>query len=67
MAVRIRLCVRNRETGASIETTALINTGFETDSPQLLLPTGAARELGLWRFRSEGLDRLRRSEPPQLW
>jgi len=143
LAVRIKLCVKNRETGASIETSALVNTGFETDSPQLLLPVGAARELGLWpppggalkaiydtaggptsiwvcpralavkvvvedretpwvvadaiistiehellvsdklmgalgiaiedgaeglwRFRSEGLDKLRRSEPPQLW
>ena len=48
MAVRVRLALRNRETGVSLEASALVNTGFEAESPQLLLPVGAARELGLW-------------------
>ena len=52
MAVRVRLAVRNRETGASIELVALVNSGFETEGPELLLPIEAARALGLWPLRS---------------
>ena len=48
MVVRVKLAVRNRETGASLELAALVNSGFETETPQLLLPVAAARELGLW-------------------
>jgi hypothetical protein len=31
-----------------LETVALVNTGFETPSPQILLPVKAAERLGLW-------------------
>ena len=48
MAVRVRLAVRNREAGAELHLVALVNSGFETETPQLLLPVRAARELGLW-------------------
>jgi len=48
LAVRVRLAVRNRETGALMELAALVNSGFEAETPQLLLPVAAARELGLW-------------------
>ncbi|MEM2739566.1 MAG: hypothetical protein QXQ29_02040 [Candidatus Bathyarchaeia archaeon] len=47
MGVRVRLKVTSRS-GRSIETSALVNTGFETLEPQLLLPVKAAEELGLW-------------------
>ena len=53
MAVRVRLAVRNRETGALMELAALVNSGFEAETPQLLLPVAAARELGLWPPRPE--------------
>ena len=48
MAVRVRLAVKNRETGLTTTLVALVNSGFEAETPQLLLPVGAARELGLW-------------------
>jgi len=45
MAVRVKLLIKcgDRE----LITTALINSGFETDTPQLLLPITAAGRLGL--------------------
>jgi len=48
MAVRIKLRLRARASGETIEVSALINSGFETDSPQLLIPTGLARRLALY-------------------
>ena len=48
MAVRVRLRIRNRLSGSMIETSALVNTGFETETRQLLLPLALARELGLY-------------------
>ena len=46
MAVRVRLRVRagSRE----ITTVALVNSGFETEVPQLMIPVALARALGLW-------------------
>ena len=48
MAVRIKLRLRARASGEAIEVSALINSGFETDSPQLLIPMGLARRLALY-------------------
>mgnify|MGYP007013797225 CR=1 FL=1 len=45
MAVRVRLRVRGR-TGQA-ELPALVNSGFEADEPQLILPVEVAQELGL--------------------
>ena len=46
MAVRVKLVVAH---GAKrVETVALVNSGFETDTAQLLLPAAAAERLGLW-------------------
>ena len=45
MGVRVR--VRIEAPGGSIETSALVNTGFETPNPQILLPIKAAEKLGL--------------------
>lgn len=46
MAVRVRVKIESCK--ASIETVALVNTGFETPNPQILLPVKAAEKLGLW-------------------
>lgn len=46
MAVRLRLRLRRGQ--VEIEVVALINSGYEADTPQLLLPVGVARQLGLW-------------------
>ncbi|MCE4613739.1 MAG: retroviral-like aspartic protease family protein [Desulfurococcales archaeon] len=48
MAVRVRLRIKSLETGRSVETPALVNSGFEAESPQVLLPQSLARRLGLW-------------------
>ena len=46
MAVRIRLKLKRGELVK--EVVALVNSGYEADTPQLLVPVGLARELGLW-------------------
>lgn len=34
MALRVRLEIRSRGSGRAVETSALVNTGFETERPQ---------------------------------
>ena len=48
MAVRVRLRVRSRTTGRELRVNALVNSGFETFKPQLLVPVRVAELLGLW-------------------
>jgi len=46
VAVRVRLRV---ERGArSLEVVALVNSGYEADTPQLMVPVSIARGLGVW-------------------
>ena len=46
MAVRVRLEIR----GGSrvLEAVALVNSGYEADTPQLMIPVELARKLNLW-------------------
>ncbi len=46
MAVRIRL--RLRRGNLIKEVVGLVNSGYEADTPQLLVPVGLAKELKLW-------------------
>lgn len=46
MATRVTLMIRAG--GIEVRTSALVNTGFETERPQLLIPLRLARELSLW-------------------
>ena len=46
MAVRLRVALRRPGSPRVVETSALVNSGFEADMPQLVLPTALARELG---------------------
>jgi len=46
MGVRVRL--RIKSAGKTVETTALVNTGFETEQPEILLPANLAEKLGLY-------------------
>jgi hypothetical protein len=46
LRVRLRLRVRGRE--GFVDASALVNTGFETEAPQLLLPLRLGSVLGLW-------------------
>jgi hypothetical protein len=46
MAVRVR--VRISLGDRSLETIALVNTGYEAETPQILVPIPAAEALGAW-------------------
>ncbi len=48
MAVRVRLRLRSKTSQETIETSALVNSGFEAESPQLLIPIPLARQLSLY-------------------
>jgi len=48
VAVRVRLRVKNNLSGKVVEAVALLNSGFETLKPQLLIPVKLAEVLGLW-------------------
>jgi hypothetical protein len=50
MAVRVRLRIEE-DAGGVVETTAVLNSGFEIDEPHLLLPAACATRL-LGEFRS---------------
>ena len=50
MGVRVRVRIKalvGPSAGASVETSALANTGYETESPEVLLPRPLAEHLGL--------------------
>lgn len=46
MVVRVRLKIKRDD--IEREAVALINSGYEADSPQLMIPVSLARELKLW-------------------
>jgi len=46
MAVRVRLRIQRED--RVVEAVALVNSGYEADSPQLMVPIALARALGLW-------------------
>ena len=46
MAVRVKL--RLTRNGKAVEAIALIKSGYEADSPQLIVPIQLARQLDLW-------------------
>ena len=48
MAVRVRLRIRCLRTGREVSTSALVSSGYEADTPQLLIPRRLAHEAGLW-------------------
>ena len=46
--VRVRLRVKSPRTGREVITSALVSSGYEAETPQLLVPRRLALELGLW-------------------
>ena len=46
MGVRVK--VRVKYSGKSVDLIALVNTGYETDVPEILIPVDIAEKLGLW-------------------
>lgn len=55
MPVRVKLRLRSLVSNCVIETSALINSGFTTERPQLLIPRKLAEELGLWPLPPQAL------------
>ncbi len=56
MPVRVKLKISSK-TGKEIITSAYVNSGYETDKPELLLPVRLAVELGLWKNVKEDYAR----------
>jgi len=57
MGIRVTIKIIAGET--SVTTSALLNSGFESATPDLCIPQGLARVLGLWpppAFTSEEID-----------
>ncbi|OYT47617.1 MAG: hypothetical protein B6U85_04830 [Desulfurococcales archaeon ex4484_42] len=48
MAVRVKLRIKSKASGKEVVTSALVNSGFEAETPQLLIPRALASTLGLW-------------------
>lgn len=48
MAVRVRLRIKCLKTGKEVVTSALVNSGFEAETPKLLIPRRLSLDLGLW-------------------
>jgi len=46
--VRVKLKVKAKSTRRNVETVALVNSGFITEKPQLLIPKRLAEKLGIW-------------------
>lgn len=55
MPVRVKLQLRGQG-GECIETPALVNSGYEAEGPELLLPLALAAELGLWPSQRVGYE-----------
>ena len=48
MVVRVRLKIKSLLSGSEVISSALVNSGFEAETPQLLIPRSLAVKLGLW-------------------
>jgi hypothetical protein len=48
LAVRVRIRARSRRSGRVEDVVALVNSGFETEKPQILMPIALAKRLDLW-------------------
>jgi hypothetical protein len=54
MGIRVRIRLLMEEKG--METAALVNSGFESSEPDICIPIGLAKRMGLWpslKFESE--------------
>lgn len=47
VAVRVKISIRNIETNFEVSTAALVNTGYEVEEPEILLPRRLAEYIGL--------------------
>ncbi len=56
MAVRLKL--RLKKENISKETVALVNSGYEADTPQLLVPINLAKDLAVWPPPPEAIETI---------
>ena len=56
MAVRVRVKIMVPDTDKEITSTALLNSGFETEAPQIILPVAVAERLGLHIIATDLID-----------
>ena len=47
MVVRVRLRIRSRATGFAVATSALVNSGYEVEEPEILLPRRLTEHIGI--------------------
>ena len=47
MAVRVRLLIRSLDTNVEVLTAALVNSGYEVEEPEILLPRRLAEFMGV--------------------
>lgn len=58
MAVRVKLRLKSRD--KEVVRSALVNSGYETDAPELLIPEGVAETLGIYpRVKDAFIERYR--------
>ena len=48
VAIRVKLRIKSLRSNREVISSALVNSGFEAETPQLLIPRKLAVELGLW-------------------
>lgn len=54
--VRVRLKALKGEKGKTIEDIALLNAGYESKNPEMVIPVNIAEKLGLWPKLPEGTE-----------
>ncbi len=54
MGVRVKLKVKSLKSGAVIDLNSLLNTGFESEDPEIILPLRVAELLGFYPTLPEG-------------
>ena len=48
VAIRVKLRIKSLRSNREVISSALVNSGFEAETPQLLIPRKLAIELDLW-------------------
>nr|MDO8082812.1 hypothetical protein [Candidatus Freyarchaeota archaeon] len=54
--VRVRLKALKGDKGKTIEGVAVLNAGYESEHPEVIIPTKLAEKLGLWPRLPEGTE-----------
>ena len=55
MGVRVRLTISSSKVGSPLDTSSLLNTGFESEEPEMLVPVIVAEVLGFWPDLPKGV------------